>query len=292
MVKAVGIMWKGGRRVGARPPALGGLVLLLAVTLTGEVLGQATSDLARVGGRVLEHGSSRPLADAAVSLSMLAPDTSITWAQLSGSSGEFLFPSVRPGRYRLAAELLGYTELVDTLEVGPASETELILPLSVDPVPLDPVVVMVRQIPSGPLRGFDRRSRTMRGTFMTRADIEEANPHVFTDLLRTLPGVRLVPTRTYGYALYFRGGCVPDLWMDGVRIGSTVDIDSFLRPVDLEALEIYRGPELPGEFGNNLCGAIVAWTRRGDPSPERRSIVRQLILAAGFVVVIVLFRSF
>ena len=73
-------------------------------------------------------------------------------------------------------------------------------------------------------------------------------------------------------------------------MGTTVDIDSFLRPEDLEAVEVYRGPDLPGEFGTNLCGAIVAWTRRGGPSTEGRSLNKQLIFAGSFLLLIFLTR--
>jgi hypothetical protein len=54
-------------------------------------------------------------------------------------------------------------------------------------------------------------------------------------------------------------------------------------------MEVYRGPELPGEFGTNLCGAIVAWTRRGDAAPATRSMKKQFLLAgsilAAFVII-------
>ena len=70
-------------------------------------------------------------------------------------------------------------------------------------------------------------------------------------------------------------------------MGTGVDMDSFLRPEDLEAVEVYRGPELPGEFGANLCGAIVAWTRRGrtgDPAGEGTTLVRQFIMAGSILI--------
>lgn len=37
-----------------------------------------------------------------------------------------------------------------------------------------------------------------------------------------------------------------------------------VNPADIEMIEIYRGPgELPGEFSDGNCGAIVIWTREG-----------------------------
>ncbi|UCC25265.1 MAG: hypothetical protein JSU98_16315, partial [Gemmatimonadales bacterium] len=35
----------------------------------------------------------------------------------------------------------------------------------------------------------------------------------------------------------------------------------------MEALEVYHGFELPVEFGVNVCGGILLWTRRGPSAP-------------------------
>ncbi|MEX1183198.1 MAG: hypothetical protein WEF86_08165 [Gemmatimonadota bacterium] len=43
-----------------------------------------------------------------------------------------------------------------------------------------------------------------------------------------------------------------------------MSIDDLVRPLDLEAIEVYRGPsEMPAEFARGTCGAIVLWTRNG-----------------------------
>jgi hypothetical protein len=238
----------------------------------------------------VEHETGTTLVGATVTLANAAGGVPDVRSQISGAGGTFFFPAVPPGLYVLSAALLGYTELRDTLRVVAASDIEATLPLSVSAIPLEPVVVVVRRHYVGPLVGFELRRRTLRGTFLARSDIDSANPVEFTDLLRSVPGVRLLPTSTFGYDVRFRGGCIPDLWLDGAQVGSTVDIDSFLQPEDLEAVEVYRGPELPAEFGTNLCGAIVAWTRRGGPTPEKRSLGKQLIFAASFLLVVLVTR--
>lgn len=248
--------------------------------------GQVPDSAATVRGWVVEYETGVPLEGATVSLASGPDSLPGVVARISGPGGTFFFPVVPPGLYRLSATLLGYMDLRDTLRVESASDLELTLPLSVSPVPLEPIVVDITQRPIGPLAGFERRRRKLRGTFITREDIEASNPFEFTDLLRTIPGTRLVPTATFGQRVTFRGGCTPDLWVDGTHVSTRGDIDSFLRPEDLEAVEIYRGPETPGEFGGNLCGAIVVWTRRGAPEPakaEGRSLRRQLTFAASFV---------
>jgi len=274
------------------PRAFGALAAVLVAhgVPASELWSQVGGPAPTVRGWVVEHETGAPLEGAQVTLGSAVEGQSFLQTQISGSEGVFVFAGVPPGRYEIAATLLGYTELVDTLDVRAASDLEVTLPLSVSPLPLEPVVVEVTRRPAGPLVDFERRRLASTGTFFVREDIESRNPQEFTDLLRTIPGIRLVPTGTFGNRVYFRGGCTPALWLDGAQVGSTVDIDSFLRPQDLEAVEVYSGPDLPGEFGSNLCGAIVAWTRRGDPAPEGRSLKKQLIFAGSFLLLVFLTR--
>lgn len=278
------------------------LLMLLAIWAaeggTGEqarLLGQASDQSVSVRGRVVVHETGEPLEGAAVLLTPDAGDLDLPGGgtRQTGPTGVFVFPQVPPGLYRLSASMLGYTDLLDTLRVEAGAALEVTLPLSVSPVPLEPIIVVVGRRPVGPLAAFERRRETQRGVFVTREDIEARNTREFTDLLRSLPGIRLVPTDTYGNRVYFRGGCTPDIWVDGIQVGTTTDLDAFLRPEDLEAVEVYRGPELPGEFGSNLCGAVVAWSRRGftpDAADTQRSLVRQLIFAGSLVLGIIGFR--
>ncbi|MGH7555626.1 MAG: carboxypeptidase regulatory-like domain-containing protein [Longimicrobiales bacterium] len=87
-----------------------------------------------------------------------------------------------------------------------------------------------------------------------------------TDLLRGVAGVHPTPSRRgTGSIVQLRGGCIPRVFLDGLRIqllGMT--IDDLVRPAELEGIEIYRGAgELPAEFAHGACGAVVLWTRRG-----------------------------
>jgi hypothetical protein len=46
--------------------------------------------------------------------------------------------------------------------------------------------------------------------------------------------------------------------------GMVAEMLERINPSDIELMEIYRGPgELPGEFNDGNCGAIVIWTREG-----------------------------
>lgn len=244
---------------------------------------------ASVSGRVVQFETGQPLEGVTVTLISLA-GTADAATRISDSGGVFSFEVVPPGGYVLSAAMLGYAGLQDTLAIASGTEVQIEIPMTLSAVALEPVVVSVTRQPVGPLRGFERRRVTTHGVFMTRSEIERRSPQRFSDLIRTIPGTRLVPSGPFGQRIYFRGGCVPDLWLDGTLVNMNQDIDNYLQPDDLEAVEVYRGPELPGEFGVNLCGAIVAWTRRGEPSKDERSVKRQLIMAGAFLLAIVLTR--
>jgi hypothetical protein len=245
--------------------------------------GQTPDSIATVRGRVLEQGTDAPLRGAAVSLASGPDGTRGIGTRVTGESGEFLFRQVRAGLYRVSVTLLGYTDLRDTLRVGPESDMELILPLSVSPIPLEPIVVSAERRRADHLAGFESRRRRLGGTFMDRQEIEARGALVFTDLLRTVPGARVVPVSYYGHGVLFRGGCAPSVVVDGVRLSPTRDLDALLRPMDVDALEIYTGAFLPAEFGPTPCGAIVVWTRRGEPTTGEGSFWRRFLVAVGFL---------
>jgi outer membrane receptor for monomeric catechols len=120
---------------------------------------------------------------------------------------------------------------------------------------------------------FERRRSGSRGTFLTRADIDKRSARSGTDVIRTVPGVRLVAMRGgAGYQVLMTRGagaraCVPNMFVHGMPYSGMLDD---FNADDIEALEIYVGiSEIPPELdknGRGICGAIVVWTR----DPRRR----------------------
>lgn len=249
-----------------------------------QTLGQTPDSTSIVRGQVLEHETGTPLRGAAVSLTSLSDGSVEPRTQSSGESGDFRFEAVPPGVYRLEVSLLGFHNLRNTQRITARSELYLTLPLSVSPIRLEPIVVISTRDRPGPMMGFETRRQRTSGVFFTREQIEGSASFEFTDLIRRIPGIRIVTSTRYGKQVTFRGGCNPDLWVDGTLAGSTLELDSFIRIGDLEGVEVYQGAELPIEFGSNLCGAIVVWTRRGRATTEERSLKTQLIFVGSFVV--------
>lgn len=205
---------------------------------------------------------------------------------MTDDEGRFRFRGVPEGTYRLYVDAPGYRRMSDTVLVPAEGELELILPLSEDPIPLEPIIVTAAR--AHPVRrGWENRRRAGSGFVVTREEIEERRPGLVTDLLNRMPGGIVVPTPPHGYTLLLRGQCRPGIWLDGVEVPSVASIDQFLSPHDVEAIEVYHGFELPVEFGVNACGGVLIWTRMGRPGQggdgSQRDLLGTLALAAGLV---------
>ncbi len=129
----------------------------------------------------------------------------------------------------------------------------------------------------------DRRQRAGSGRFITRDQIEKEDPLRLTDLFRSVPGVRIVPSLMGGSRVRLRSStardCVPFVWVDGVPMGAgEFDLD-VLTPETVEGVEIYSGVSgVPQRFmgtrGEGSCGAIVVWTGFAERRAQREEALR------------------
>lgn len=227
-----------------------------------------------IRGVVVESGTRDGIPDVQVTL-LTAVDFERVQA-VTDTSGAFRLVAPRAGRYVLRVEHLGYAPFEsDTLTLGTAESVELEVRLGRTAIPLDPLIVTSRS--AGRLSGFDERRETLPfGRFLTREDIQRRGAGArVTDVLRTVPGVVLVPTRQVsgiipGYLVRMRGsfgGCEPSLFLDGVPVRQYAEstIDEIVNREHIEAMEIYSSlSAVPIQFSEGgRCGAIVMWTRRG-----------------------------
>ena len=142
-----------------------------------------------------------------------------------------------------------------------------------------PVIVVQRSSPAFDQRmaEFRKRRRAGGGFFLERAEIERRNPRTLSDLMRTVPGVRVLD-RGSGFRFvssHFRrlagqpsgssddGVCDMMLYLDGqpfpVEGG---DVDTRIRIDDIAAAEVYvSAGSVPREFAglSAACGVIVLW---------------------------------
>lgn len=253
---------------------------------------QAGVDQVQVQGKVVDHDTGEPVYGAAVSLGRGPGGTSGLGTRVTDEEGRFLFRQVPPGSYRLIVTMQGYRDMGHALEVPSGEDIELVLPLSVAPIPLEPIVVEGRRTPSG-VPGSNVSSPFL----ITREDIEARHPRILTDILRWVPGGRIATVPGLGRTFLLRGGCRPGFWIDGVRLQDVEGIDRVLSPSDVETIRIYDALELPVELGSHTCGGVVIRTRTGArPDAQARGsdagLLRRVGMALGvlLLMVVLMFR--
>jgi len=278
-----------------RAPPLRALVVLLvsASAVWDGAAGQSASGRARpdttssVTGTVEVNETGEPLSETSVSLAVGSKDGVGMGTRITDAKGRFAFDHVPAGKYRLVVTHLGYHDLEDTLSVPAESDLSLELKLSVSPITLEPLVVVTsRHDPR--MEGFERRKARGLGFFITRQEIERRHATYLSGLLWTVPGVRIVSTSGRGSAVFLRGGCTPLIWIDGSPMGRDSEVDQMLNPEDVEGIEVYRGAEVPVEFGPTSCGAVVIWTRRAKPGPGQGSFWKRALIGVAILTVAIL----
>jgi hypothetical protein len=227
-----------------------------------------------VTGKLLVDPSNQPLSGATVALlTTPAPRVAVAVTTKTGNDGSFTLQAPSPGVYRILAELPGYRTLVSpAIELRSGDRLDFTVRLIADTSQMRSFTLNTNTRNNvNRLTGVGNRSRTNSafGRFLSRNQIEQSHAIAVTDLLRTIPGLEVVPSgRGFGYDVRTTEGCRPAVFLDGVHYpllpGET--IDDIVSPMDLDAVEVYpHAVEVPAEFGAQAgtCGAIVLWTKRG-----------------------------
>ena len=195
----------------------------------------------------------------------------------SDGVGAFRLTGLAEAPTRVVVRRLGFAPETALVRVSAERTPPLEVRLRRLAQPLDAVLVRGRRDVVGPLAGFYARMERGMGRYFTQEQIERRNVSRMSDLLRTVPGLRVSPTR-YGRQTYrIRGSATgPLVWLDGTPMSAgEVDLDNF-DPRTFEGIEIYSSPgTTPPEFAggrgmSSSGGTIVLWTRRGEAGPPRR----------------------
>ena len=123
----------------------------------------------------------------------------------------------------------------------------------------------------GRLAGFNARRLRKVGYFVTRSDIERKNGFNLTDVMRSVPGARVITMRgALGKTVLLRGStCPPLVFVDGFPASAgPFDLD-MINIKTVEGVEVYSGAaSIPLEFigprGLEQCGVIAIWSRPAD----------------------------
>jgi hypothetical protein len=218
---------------------------------------------ARVLGRVVNNRGA-PVENARVTLNGTGASTT------TRANGEFVLDSLPAGTQAITVRHLGYAPT----EVGVELSSRTPSRVDVHMGPYVPVLE-TREVVSLQDAGLERVGWTQRkrgasgGYFISPDQIESRKAVQFTDLLTTTPGIRvqgtmgrmaITATRNVG------GGSCVNIFVDGSRWQQLEagDLDSFVRPQEVAAIEVYPGGgSMPVEFQSpgGDCAAVVVWTK-------------------------------
>jgi hypothetical protein len=193
------------------------------------------------------------------------------------SLGLFRIEGVPIGVHPIVARAIGWKPLFFMIEMKDIADgQELIVRIGLERAAtrLPEIVVKGGRIAKPPeyafttrYDGFFQRRLIRSGTFRTRADA------VFRTAFHTVDLLKAIPTVTVRYVLgqpaVEFGGCQEGyskigVWIDGARVAGNDHNAAlgYVRPNDIELIEVYRrSVQIPVEFLEDSCAAIVIWTR-------------------------------
>lgn len=213
----------------------------------------------RLTGTVASMTTGTPIAGAQVILTDGVEAT-------SNARGEWTLASLPLGTRMLEVRALGYYPERRAVNVFTGAPSVHIA-LSTFRAVLDTVRVTASRWRDEHRLAFEARRRTGLGRFLTAEEIARRAPVNASDLFRGMAGIA-----TDAGTIRIRRGdtdCSPSLYLNGVQISSMVlgdlsadDIDSWVRPHEIAAIEVY-GDIVPPQFQQiHLgCGAIAIWTK-------------------------------
>ena len=192
---------------------------------------------------------------------------------MSDGDGAFSMTNLPGGTHTLEARAVGFTPAqtaVDIVQGAPgATEVELMnFGITLDTVR----VTGQRLYTSAREREFERRLRTGVGHVIDEKEIEKRRPQVLTDLLRSVPGVMVLPGQRSSEDVFMRGGqavmgtglCRPDVLVDGVRVVNDplFPFNSIAPTGEIRAVEVYaHSSTVPADLASlSGCGVIAIWT--------------------------------
>lgn len=217
---------------------------------------------ARLTGRVI-NAAGAPVANARVDVSGTGNAT------LSREDGSFGFADLPSGTQALMVRQLGFEPVEVAVELSGKAPKQVTVTMSKPARVLDPVAVVAEKSKDGLDQvGFAQRKKNGFGYFMGPDEIQQRQATRMTDLFRTVPSLRIVPSGmdyVVESARDAQGGCV-NYVVDGAPYKSLFagDVDRLMPPNDVAAIEVYTGSSTPAEFqtpGSSSCTTIVMWSR-------------------------------
>ncbi|HET9012305.1 MAG TPA: carboxypeptidase regulatory-like domain-containing protein [Gemmatimonadaceae bacterium] len=217
---------------------------------------------ARVFGKVLNRNGA-PVAGARVGL------MGTSAATLTRANGDFVLDSLPAGTQALVVRQIGYRPTEVAVDLSARTPARVTVQLGAFVPELTPVEVVSRRDEGLQKVGYlDRKRTSASGYFMGPEQIEKRNAMKFTDILRSTPGIRVSESNGQATVSSTRSttanGCVT-MFVDGAQWQQIEagDLDSFVQPNEVAAIEVYSGATVPAQFttAGQSCAAVVVWTK-------------------------------
>jgi Carboxypeptidase regulatory-like domain/TonB-dependent Receptor Plug Domain len=245
------------------------LVMLGAATVAPPAPAQRAAVLR---GRILSERGEQPIEGATISLADQVQSAS------SDSLGGFRLAGVPAGTHTVLVRRVGFAPFSSPVRFVAGDSVTVDFTLVSVAQMLPDVEVNVTVI-ERKLADFEERRKIGIGHFLTQQDIEKRLSRKFTDILRVLPGLKIVRfDARHGDAVFIastRGtqtfllqgsACPVSMMIDGVYVdqGPGNDPNHLIDPSFLVGVEYYAGPaQIPARFNatRNNCGLLVLWTK-------------------------------
>ncbi|MFA5805838.1 MAG: TonB-dependent receptor [Melioribacteraceae bacterium] len=231
-------------------------ILFLLILITSTVAAQVASEFGKVSGIVFDKKSKSPLAGVNVFFvgTTIGSSTSI--------DGKFLISRIPHGIYKLKFSLIGYKEIIESVEIEPNKEIVIEKILEEEPILLQDVVVT--PVPekfdaSGISAKIDRRMVT---------EAPGSAQDIFW-VIQTLPGIS---SGSDDSKIYVRGGAANEnlVLFDGNIISNPFHFNvlggglfSVFNSRLVQNVEFYAGG-FPARYGDRLASVLLIKNKEGN----------------------------
>jgi hypothetical protein len=239
-----------------------------------------------VSGTVVDQLSGDDLQSARVTLHRLgpgSPEGAVVWEALSDPDGAFRGERVIMGTYELRVQALGFEPVTLSLTFAEDGVTTVRVEMVPDAVALEPIIVTAVRRSRLEDEGFYERRLMGIGTTLTPEEVDSRAASRVSELFYGVPGVRVLSSRLGGPGdIRLRGGCRPQVVLDGTPLRFPIAIDELLGSVnEVEALEVYHGTSGPFQTLADSCGTVLAWTHQGTDGEGTPFSWRKFFTAVG-----------
>lgn len=215
---------------------------------------------ARLAGSVRDAGGN-PVSGARVRLLGAGRET------VTGEGGTFRLDSLPIGSWTVEARAIGLSPARAVVLLRPGASGSVTVRFRRATPTLDRVVVFGRRRRwhDQLMDDFVRRKERGSGYFMTAEEVEREHAVTLTQLFARAPNLRILPGRNGSMVLRGRGGCRPDVYVNGTRAGAgSEELDLLVPPEEVLALEVHdalSGSPPPFAMGSRACVVVGVWTK-------------------------------